>query len=625
MGQISSLRILFLILLFGLTAFFVFRQQHIEAGPKYAPLSTALEEFGGWQRIQDQPLSQEIVRELKLDDHVFRSYRKGNDSVSLYVGYYLSAKNVGAAHDPLVCFPGQGWNVEGIRLGEVNTRSGFPAVSYSSMIAERDGLKEMIFYWFQAYDHTSPGTLGQKVSLLRQRFLKSGEDNAFVRISCPIGDRPVEEAHRIIDDFIVNFYPVFLSYVRGDAANGYGAGDRAEAAVVVPYPFVSFSLDARTAKAVFFMALFFAVYVYIGYPLSAWLISCLAPRPVRRGAHEPGVTIVIAAYNEAQVIGQTIENKLTLDYPREKLEIIVISDGSTDRTDAIVEKYADDNVRLLRQEPRGGKTSALNMAVSRARGNVIVFSDANSLYAPDAVRRLVENFADPAVGYVTGKMIYANPDGTTVGDGCSAYMKYENALREVETRFGSIVGVDGGIDAMRKELYDPMSADQLPDFVMPLKVVEQGYRVVYEPRALLKEPALGKSTDEYRMRVRVSLRALWALYDMRQQLSFMRHPLFAWQLWSHKVLRYLCFFFIAGAYGANLVLLDEGWAYRAFFMLQSGCYIAAAASPLLEKYGCRIRLITFSKYFALLNVAAAHAFGKFLLGKKQVIWTPRKG
>ena len=238
-------------------------------------------------------------------------------------------------------------------------------------------------------------------------------------------------------------------------------------------------------ETAFLLSLFLIFYIYAGYPLLAIGLGAMLHRNVRKEHIEADVTILISAYNEEEGIGATIENKLGLDYPLEKLEIIVISDGSTDRTDDIVQSFADRNVRLLRQEPRAGKTSALNMAVPLAKGEIIIFSDANSLYAPDALRKLLPNFADEEVGYVTGKMIYANPDGTPIGEGCSAYMMYENALRSIETRLGSIVGVDGGIDAVRKVLYRPMNADQLPDFVQPLKVVEQGYRVVYEPEALL--------------------------------------------------------------------------------------------------------------------------------------------
>lgn len=379
------------------------------------------------------------------------------------------------------------------------------------------------------------------------------------------------------------------------------------------------------AELIFFLSLCFIFYVYAGYPLLAALLGVVLNRRVKTADILPAISILIAAYNEEDSIEATVRNKLALHYPPEKLEIIVISDESSDNTDAIVNGIDDPRVRFLRQEPRAGKTSALNFAVPLAKGEIIVFSDANSLYAPDAVLRLVADFADPQVGYVSGRMIYANPDGTPIGEGCSAYMKYENALRSVETRLGSIVGVDGGIDAVRKTLYRPLNVDQLPDFVQPLKIVEQGFRVVYEPQALLWEHSLKDSSDEYRMRVRVSLRALWALFDMRQMLVPGSNTLFAWQLWSHKVLRYLCFIFMAGAFIANVLLVGSSQFYSVFFVVQLVVYLMALFAPYLERIGISGRIATFSRYFLLLNVAAAHAFCKFICGKKQVIWTPRKG
>jgi cellulose synthase/poly-beta-1,6-N-acetylglucosamine synthase-like glycosyltransferase len=376
---------------------------------------------------------------------------------------------------------------------------------------------------------------------------------------------------------------------------------------------------------IFFFSLFMILYIYAGYPLAAAGLGLVLRRRVHKQTIEPNVTVLIAAYNEESVIQATIENKLAQDYPRDKLEVLVVSDGSDDRTDAIIAGFADQGVRLLRQEPRAGKTSALNLAVPCVSGEIIVFSDANSLYAPDALRQLVANFADPGVGYVTGRMVYANPDGSTIGDGCTTYMKYENVLRAIETRIGSVVGVDGGIDAVRKELYWQMRADQLPDFVLPLRVVERGFRVVYEPGAVLWEPSLKKAGDEYRMRVRVSLRAIWALFDMRPLLGFGRNPLFAWQVWSHKVLRYLCFVFLVTAFVSNLMLFSKGVFYPVVFSLQVAGYLGALVTPFIERRGCSLQLLAFARYFSLLNLAAAHAFGKFLLGKKQVIWTPRKG
>jgi cellulose synthase/poly-beta-1,6-N-acetylglucosamine synthase-like glycosyltransferase len=412
-------------------------------------------------------------------------------------------------------------------------------------------------------------------------------------------------------------------------------------------------------ELLFIASLFVIAYIYLGYPLVLLILSALRPRPIRKKAGTPFVTILIAAYNEAQCIAGTIENKLGLEYPRDRLEIIVVSDGSTDGTDEIVRRYEASGVRLIRQEPRAGKTSALNLAVGQAAGEILVFSDANSSYAPDALLHLVENFSDPEVGYVTGKMIYTNPDGSPIGDGCTSYMKYENLLRSVETRVGSVVGVDGGIDAVCKSLYRPMNPDQLPDFVLPLKVVEQGFRVVYEPRALLREQALNQAADEYRMRVRVSLRALWALWDLRHLLTFAPSSffsrgapshfphfapslsssssstsqlrtfstsfLYSWQLWSHKVLRYLCFVFLIAAYLANLALWDQGWFYRLTLLGQTAAYLTSLASPLLERARLRFKPAHLARYFVLLNLASAHAFFKFIMGKKQVMWQPRKG
>ena len=378
-------------------------------------------------------------------------------------------------------------------------------------------------------------------------------------------------------------------------------------------------------ETIFYFSLLGIFYVYLGYPLCVYLLSKKFCRDVVKKPLLPAVTILIAAFNEEAVIAETIQNKLDLDYPADKIEIIVISDDSTDRTGQLVENFHLKNVKLINQVPRAGKTSALNLAVPHAQGEILVFSDANSLYAQDALRQLVANFSDPSVGYVTGKMIYTNSDGSPIGDGCSAYMKYENFLRSIETRIGSVVGVDGGIDAMRKELYSPLNADQLPDFVQPLKVVEKGYRVVYESSAILKEASLQESGDEYRMRVRVTLRALWALKDMRQLLKGRGGMLFAWQLWSHKLLRYFCFVFLISALLTNIYLAIGSSGYLLFFYLQLAGYLGAALSPVLTRLQRDYLPLRLLYYFVLLNISSLHAVIKFLAGKKQVIWSPRKG
>ena len=378
----------------------------------------------------------------------------------------------------------------------------------------------------------------------------------------------------------------------------------------------------------FWILLLIGIYPYVIYPVLVTALGKLLRRKVAASdTYLPRITVLTAAFNEARHIEATVLNKLQQDYPAELLDVIVVSDESMDGTDDIVARIAaaDTRVQLMRQVPRAGKTSALNLAMPQVRGEIVVFADANSIYRPDTLRKLVRNFADGSVGYVTGKMLYVNPDGSLVGDGCSAYMRYENALRAAETQVGSVVGVDGGVDAVRRELYRPMRADQLPDFVLPLTVVEQGRRVVFAEDAILTEDTLSSGASEYRMRVRVALRALWALWDKRGLLNPLRTGLFAWQLWSHKLLRYLSFLPLVAAMALNWTLLDNGPVYFAGAIFQ-GVFLALTLAAWFKPAGIGGSAIgRYCLYFALLNWASLIALTRFLRGQKQVIWQPRVG
>lgn len=362
-------------------------------------------------------------------------------------------------------------------------------------------------------------------------------------------------------------------------------------------------------------------YVYAGYPLTLRLVRARAMRRMPTG-QLPTVTVVIAAFNEARHIGATVQNKLDQDYPPQLLDVIVVSDGSTDGTDEIVASLADSRLTRLRQEPRQGKTAALNRAVSAARGDVIVFSDANSRYEPPAIRRLIAALDDPQVGYVTGRLIYEDPGETATGGGSGLYMRYENYLRRLETRVGSVVGVNGGIDAVRRRLYTEMRADHLPDFVLPLRVVAQGFRVVYCEDAVARETALGHQADEFTMRLRVSLRALHALVTSRALLH-RRYGLFAFQLLVHKVLRYLLILPLMGAFVCSALLIASP-LYSAVFGVQLAAY-GLAALGWLSGGRIRAKFVFVPFYFSLVNIAAGAALVEFLRGKRQVLWTPRKG
>lgn len=378
-------------------------------------------------------------------------------------------------------------------------------------------------------------------------------------------------------------------------------------------------------EIIFWLSTLLILYIYLGYPLLLKYLPKMAPHSHNQPSTLPPVTVLIPAFNEAKVIEATIHNKLAQNYPAELLQIIVISDESEDATDELVNAIAaqDGRVSLIRQSPRQGKTSGLNLAMPYAQGEIIIFSDANSHYHPDAIHELVKCFNDPEVGYVTGKMVYVNSDGSLVGDGCSAYMKYENHMRQLESQVGSIVGVDGGIDAIRKSLYQPMNADQLPDFVLPLKVITQGKRVIFCESALLNEESLSNAQSEFRMRVRVSLRAYWAMWDMKHLFNPFKYGLFTLQLSSHKLLRYLAFIPLLLALISNGFITGEASFYQLSFLIQILFYGAAAFVALND--GTNNRLLGLAHYFCLINTASAMAFLKFIKGEKIVLWKPRVG
>ncbi|HWP99051.1 MAG TPA: glycosyltransferase family 2 protein [Vicinamibacterales bacterium] len=384
-------------------------------------------------------------------------------------------------------------------------------------------------------------------------------------------------------------------------------------------------MTSRPVEFLFWLSLAVIAYIYAGYPLLVWLLGRLRRMTVRKTDFEPFVSILIAAHDEEAAIAQTIQNKLDLDYPRDRLEIIVVSDASTDRTDEIARSFAPRGVVVLRQEPRNGKSAALNLAVERARGEILVFADANSVYERQALRHLVANFADPAVGYVTGTLAYVSSARSMTGEGCGLYMKYENFVRRSETRVGSVVGVNGGVDAMRRSLYRRLSPDDLPDLVLPLYVVQCGYRVIFEPAALLAEKPLSAPGDEYRMRVRVALRALWTVAEMRGILDVRRHGFYAVQVFSHKVLRYTAFVFMATLYGTSLWLAQASPVYAAAVVLQTAAILLAAAGFCAARNGSPGRLLAVPYYFALVNFAALHACWRFLNGNRARTWTPRLG
>lgn len=363
------------------------------------------------------------------------------------------------------------------------------------------------------------------------------------------------------------------------------------------------------------------LYVYAGYPLLLALIrACGGRRPVQAADHTPPVTLIVSAYNEASVIGEKIANSLALDYPADRLEVLVVSDASSDGTDAIVQGVGDPRVQLLRMTERGGKTLGLNAAVRAARGEVLVFSDANAMYRQGAVAALTRNLADPRVGAVVGESTYSELEGAA-DEKESLYWRYEVVIKRLESDIGSAVGGDGAIYAIRKSLYRPMRADALSDFVNPLQIVQGGHRCVYEPQAVCVEKAAGDFEREFRRKVRIVNRAWRAMLSMKSLLNPLRYGFFSIELLSHKVLRWLVPLFLVALLLVNATLLDSGWIYRLAMAAQAAFYLLALAGYAARRSTHMPALLSIPYYFCLVNVASARGILDAFRGKTYTTWT----
>jgi cellulose synthase/poly-beta-1,6-N-acetylglucosamine synthase-like glycosyltransferase len=379
------------------------------------------------------------------------------------------------------------------------------------------------------------------------------------------------------------------------------------------------------AVAVVFLLV--GAYPYLIYPALICLAARFRRRSINKRTIEPSVTVVIAAYNEVNNIRSTITNKLKQDYPQELLDVMVVSDASTDGTNAVVQELADESsrVELLVQDTRSGKTSALNRAVERVKSDIVVFSDANSSYEESAIRKLVANFSDAGIGYVSGSLRAPALSGSPSGGLINFQGWYEDFVRECETAVGSVVGVDGGIDAVRRELYRPMRPDQLPDFVLPLMVVTDGYRVVYEPQAISYELPLLSAGSELKMRTRVTTRAMWALLDNTHLLNPRVYGIFSWQLLSHKWMRYLSAFPLLVAYLLSVVAAHESGVTLTIAGSGTCILVVSLATFLSGRLFEQSIIARLCANFVILNISQLLAVIRIAHGDRFTTWQPRLG
>jgi cellulose synthase/poly-beta-1,6-N-acetylglucosamine synthase-like glycosyltransferase len=376
------------------------------------------------------------------------------------------------------------------------------------------------------------------------------------------------------------------------------------------------------AKCAFWISVVTLTYTYLGYPVLVWLMSRFRERTVRRGAIEPTVSIIITAYNEERNLKEKLQNTLSLNYPAEKTEIIVASDCSSDRTDEIVREFASRSVRLHRQPERLGKTAAQNGAVRLAQGEIILFSDATTLYQPDVLRKIMPNFADPSVGCAAGRLIYVDPSQSNVGQGAKSYWGYESFLKRHESRACSLIGASGCLYAVRRSAYVPLYNEACSDFIIATKMVEQGLRTVYEPTAICTEETNNRADKEMRMRVRVITQTYTDLWRHRSMLNPLKAGFYAVQLVSHKVLRYMVPVLSVTLFLASITLAGNSNFFAVIAGAQGIFLLMALISGLLDHFGFSVRLLALPRYFVLANLAALLAFYEFVKGNRYAHWEP---
>lgn len=367
-------------------------------------------------------------------------------------------------------------------------------------------------------------------------------------------------------------------------------------------------------------------YVYWGYPILLFVLKyfCKIPEIITSPIFNKRISIIISAYNEEKCIASKIENILSLDYPEALVEIIVGSDGSTDRTNEIVSQYQQRNLKLFVFKKNRGKTAVQNDCVSKANGEIIIFMDAASLCNQTALKALVKHFEDEKIGCVAGRIIYTQKRGNIVEEGQGLYWKYEQILKRLEGKIGSLVGVDGPLYAIRTKAYIPLKPDIISDLVSPLLVLGQGYNVIFEPDAIAFEEATTNTHDEFNTRERVVLRGLAGLFNHLELFNFLRQPFLVFQLISHKILRWQIGFFFLGLIVTSIFLSKTDYRYEIFLYIIVLFCLLGILGFYLNKNGKKIIIFSIPYYFLLVNFAAIVGTLNYLMGKRIISWIPKR-
>lgn len=372
----------------------------------------------------------------------------------------------------------------------------------------------------------------------------------------------------------------------------------------------------------FWSSVVFLFYIFLGYPSLMAILALLvgrARRPDPNSDELPSLSVLIAAYNEEKNIRRKIEQTLALDYPTDKLQVVIVSDGSTDQTCSIVASFGDPRVRLLEIKQRKGKTHAQNQGVKLCSGKILVFSDATTVYHPQALRYLACNYREPQVGAVSGRYQYFDSEGRSpTGFGTIVFWNYENWIKTFQSRVKTISGCCGCIYSVRRSLYTQLDSGIISDLVQPLWILVKGYRVVFEDRALAYEETTKSTKEEFAMRVRVATRGIRGILSVSELLKPWKHPWVCFQLMSHKVLRWLAPFFLVILFTTS-VGLARGSAFLFLVELQAAFYAFALLSVVVPLHR-RWKLLGMPLYFCTVNAAAFVSLIQVFRHKKYVVW-----
>ncbi|HEU4686128.1 MAG TPA: glycosyltransferase family 2 protein [Nitrospira sp.] len=364
-------------------------------------------------------------------------------------------------------------------------------------------------------------------------------------------------------------------------------------------------------------------YAYAGYPVLLLLLSALRrEREPRRAdpARWPHVTVVISAHNEEAIIGRRIENLLDLDYPADRLRILIGSDGSTDRTSEVMRLYRTDRIEFHDFALQRGKANVLNDLLGRAKGEYVVFSDANTFFKEDAITELIRGFlAHPSACAVVGRLEFRTAEGTTNPD--SLYWRYETMLKRLESRFGSVLGANGAIYAIKRRWFEPLPPGTIvDDFLVPMLMrLRRRASVIFRPSAMAWETVPETVQDEFRRRTRIGAGDAHALRHS-WRLLLPRHGWLALSYWSHKVLRWMGPWLLISAFVSNLWLLDRMWG-RHLFAAQVSAYVLGLSAPWLRRIPAVGRAATVASYFMVLNAALLVGMVKYTFGTTSSAWS----